>query len=276
MPDDTVNKLTIIAPATSIESFGEDRTKLELFLKKQLKENKDFGVIPGTTKKTLLQPGAEKLANFYGIRPEFSCLKEIEDWERGFVYYKYKCTLVHIKSGLTVGDAERSCNSRETKYKFKTAYDLANTVKAMAQKRALVAAVRTATMAADLFLEDEAEAEGSGPATKAEDPLRVRLMGKLFATAAERGFGPEKLDKIMEAKFGTDSMTKITNAQLQEGIDSLNEKFRVVGKDNAPEPLKDPEEEKFLDDAVEILEPTKEELVDRVKKSKDLAREVVE
>src|SRR5438309_4966125 len=40
----------------------------------------DYGVIPGTKQKTLLQPGADKLNNLFGLVPRFEVEKEDLDW----------------------------------------------------------------------------------------------------------------------------------------------------------------------------------------------------
>jgi hypothetical protein len=43
-------------------------------------KDQDFGEIPGTSKPTLLKPGAEKLCNFFGLEPEFTPIVEDLDW----------------------------------------------------------------------------------------------------------------------------------------------------------------------------------------------------
>lgn len=256
-----------ISPASTLADFNGDRKMLKDFLLKELKQGSDYGIIPGTgNKKVLYQPGAEKLAKYFGMRPEYQCLKEIEDWKEGFVYYKYKCTLHHIRSGLIVGDAERSCNSKESKYRMKTVYDIANTVKAMAQKRAIVAAVRTATMATDLFEDAEGDPDTAGSATRDDNPARNRLMMRLFASAADRGFDGDRLKSIVKAKFRVESTTDLTNEQMAQTIEALETTHRVVGRGNKPvklmDEVTDPTVVKAAEIAEEVITEEQEKFVD--------------
>src|SRR5688572_13330187 len=43
----------------------------------------DYGIIPGTKKKTLLKSGADKLCEIYGLYDEYLVISSIEDWEKG-------------------------------------------------------------------------------------------------------------------------------------------------------------------------------------------------
>lgn len=155
--------------------------------KEVLKRNVDFGVVPGTDKPVLLKAGAEKLATLFNLRPHFILEEKVEDWEKGFFYYRYRCEL-RAPDGTFVGDAEGSANSKEKKYRYRYVpefkateqekaravrketvrakngnlyvrlvlenpdpYDLVNTLQKMAQKRALVGAVLVATGASEFF-----------------------------------------------------------------------------------------------------------------------------
>lgn len=89
--------------------------------KEVLQDNVDFGKIPGTGQKpTLLKPGAEKLCFLFQLSPTFDLVDSIEDWDKGLFYYRYRCTL-RTRDGLTIANAEGSCNSRETKYRYRNA-----------------------------------------------------------------------------------------------------------------------------------------------------------
>jgi len=86
-----------------------------------LQEGTDFGKIPGCgDKPTLLKPGAEKLATLFHLHPRQVPLREIEDWESGFFFYRYKCELYAL-DGTFVGEGIGSCNSKETKYRYRIA-----------------------------------------------------------------------------------------------------------------------------------------------------------
>jgi hypothetical protein len=90
-----------------------------------LRRDVDYGQIPGTDKLTLLKPGAEKLTTFFGLSTRFQVIERIEDWTGArhdgepFFYYLYRCQL--NRGDLLVAEADASCNSRETKYRYREA-----------------------------------------------------------------------------------------------------------------------------------------------------------
>jgi len=86
----------------------------------------DFGVIPGTTKPTLLKPGAERLCTLFGLSPELHEVTAIEDWDgqgeghgEPLFYYHYRVRLV--KNGILLGEGDGSCSSRESKFRYRAA-----------------------------------------------------------------------------------------------------------------------------------------------------------
>lgn len=96
------------------------------FVRRILREGVDFGKIPGTgDKPTLLKAGAEKLTSFFGLRPTFEIVEKTEDWtgqEHGrepFFYYHYRCRL--WRAGEIVAEGDGSCNSWESKYRYRKA-----------------------------------------------------------------------------------------------------------------------------------------------------------
>ena len=115
-------------PAMSIESAVERYNSVREFVSRVLRPDIDFGVIPGTEKLTLLKPGAEKLTTFFGLSTRFQLLERIEDWSgdahggEPFFYYLYRCQL--HRDELLVAEADGSCNSRETKYRWREAQRL--------------------------------------------------------------------------------------------------------------------------------------------------------
>ena len=110
-------------PALSIELAVERYGAVTEFVSRVLRRDVDYGVIPGTEKRTLLKPGAEKLTTFFGLSTRFQLLERIEDWtgERHggepFFYYLYRCQL--HRGDLLVAESDGSCNSRETKYRWR-------------------------------------------------------------------------------------------------------------------------------------------------------------
>lgn len=89
------------------------------FTKQIMKEGKDYGAVPGVDKPSLLKPGAEKLCSFFGLTPAFSIVEKSEEWnaDEPFFYYWYKAQL--FRGGDLIGEGEGSCNSRESKYRYR-------------------------------------------------------------------------------------------------------------------------------------------------------------
>ena len=112
-------------PAMSIESAVERYNAVTEFVSRVLRSDVDYGVIPGTEKRTLLKPGAEKLTTFFGLSTRFELLERVEDWtgERHggepFFYYLYRCRL--LRGDVLIAEGDASCNSREAKYRWREA-----------------------------------------------------------------------------------------------------------------------------------------------------------
>jgi hypothetical protein len=166
--------------------------ELQAFVKGVMRQGEDYGTIPGTQKPTLYKPGAEKLAEVYGLGWRFEDVEIVQDWEKGFFFYRKKCVLFSRRDGMVICEGVGSCNSREDKYAWRwyfenelptgidkkslhserknskktgkpytryrmpnpDVYSLVNTIEKMAAKRALVDAVKGATRSSDLFTQD--------------------------------------------------------------------------------------------------------------------------
>jgi len=92
-------KDSVFLPAMSMEVALARRAAIVEFTRRIMVRDQDFGEIPGTSKPTLLKPGAEKLCNFFGLEPEFTPVVEDIDWtgaQHGgevFCYARYRCRL---------------------------------------------------------------------------------------------------------------------------------------------------------------------------------------
>ncbi len=90
-----------------------------------MKINVDFGVIPGSTKPTLLKAGAEKAISFFGLSARFKDAGIVEDWtgeDHGgepFFYYRRTCEL--WRGEQLIASVDGSCNSWEKKYRYRSA-----------------------------------------------------------------------------------------------------------------------------------------------------------
>lgn len=112
-----------IMPVMQIEQAKQRYQALVELTKSVLREGIDYGTVPGTEKPSLHKPGAEKLTTFFGLRPEFEVIEKIEDWtgaDHGgepFFYYWFRCSL--WRGDQKVGEADGSCNSHESKYRWR-------------------------------------------------------------------------------------------------------------------------------------------------------------
>jgi len=156
-----------LTPAQLVERMD----LLQDAMKVAMKQNVDYGVIPGCQKPSLLQPGAEKLCNMFHLAPSYVFTKEWlptleRPWEKatkygkksgickGFIRYECECSLTHGPTGTPVSSGTGTANNFEPKFISRDPYEAEETVKQFARKRAMVNAARTATAASALFTQD--------------------------------------------------------------------------------------------------------------------------
>jgi hypothetical protein len=180
------NALSIIdgVDIQQVAATMQNIAKFQTVIQKTLKQNHDFGIIPGTPKPTLLKPGAEKILMLLGITSEYDILEKVEDYEKEIFAYTVKCTL--LKGNLKVTEGIGSCNSKEDKYRYRWVYEddlppgadkeslkkktygntvkykvenddicsQANTILKMAKKRAQIDATLTVAALSEIFTQD--------------------------------------------------------------------------------------------------------------------------
>lgn len=147
--------------AQDVDALSAHLKAIKGFVTDQLRQgiDNDYAVVPGTKKRSLLKPGAEKLMKLFGFSSRTECIEKTISPEENFAMFTYKASVIHIKSGQIVAECEGICNSMEKKYRNNQSMDILNTLMKMAQKRALVGAVILATGASDYFTQDEEEIE---------------------------------------------------------------------------------------------------------------------
>lgn len=112
-----------IMPVMDIAQALDRRDQMVEFVRRIMINGTDFGAIPGTDKPTLLKPGAEKLATFFGLTKRFEIIERVEDWMgkehdgEPFFYYLYRCQL--WRGPLLIAESDGSCNSFEAKYRWR-------------------------------------------------------------------------------------------------------------------------------------------------------------
>lgn len=103
-------------------SVAQAKARYELFkefVSAVLVEGRDFGVIPGVEKPTLLKPGAEKIQTFFGLTTEAMLQEQVMDWDKGLFYFRY--TTKVYRHGELLATCDGSANSREPKYRYRIA-----------------------------------------------------------------------------------------------------------------------------------------------------------
>jgi len=114
---------TRFMPVMSISVAVQRRDTIVQAVQKLMKEGQDFGAIPGTTKPTLLQPGADKLNNLFGLVPRFIINEREEDWtgekHGGEAFFSYTVTCQLHRGDYLMGEGSGSCNSWESKYRYR-------------------------------------------------------------------------------------------------------------------------------------------------------------
>lgn len=116
-----VSQAAEFMPVMDIRQARSRRDALIGYVKTLMVEGQDYGKIPGTDKPTLLKPGAEKLVTFFGLSPVFVSERIVEDFGDGggepLFFYRYRCEL--YRNGTLMGTGIGSCNSRESKYRYR-------------------------------------------------------------------------------------------------------------------------------------------------------------
>lgn len=104
--------------AMSLEALQKQINLIQLAMDRNMKDGEHYGKIPGTDKPTLLKPGAEKLCMIFRLNPDYEIIEKVR--EKGFIAYTVKCSLTHIHTGTHIASGIGSCNSRETKYRYRS------------------------------------------------------------------------------------------------------------------------------------------------------------
>jgi hypothetical protein len=197
-----------LIPVMNLDTAQRRLAEFQEFVRGYLVEGEDYGIIPGTKQRTLLKPGADKLSELYGLAPTFPAerQKSVEDWAKSppFIKYTATCVLMQRRTGNVVGECMASCNSYETKYKFRwkngqrvindAIADTDNTLLKMAEKRALVGAVIAATRSSGIFTQDMEDMS-----QEEEKPKLKPSPKKQATTPIAKPLTPEEREKVVHA-----------------------------------------------------------------------------
>lgn len=125
MSDETIQTQAVaIRPAMSVgQAMGVQEiiaqvNLIQEVMGKVMHEGEHYGAIPGCgDKKTLLQPGAQKLTMTFRLAPEYQ-IQEV-NLDRGHKEYRVTCTLRSMGSGAFVGQGVGCCSTMESKYRYR-------------------------------------------------------------------------------------------------------------------------------------------------------------
>ena len=187
-----------------IEFLKQQTRQLEELYKGLMQEGTDYGKVPGTDKPTLFKSGAELLRLRARLDPKFAVDSSGTDLVMGIFCYQVTCDL--YRDGEHIGAGVGSCNSLESKYRYRWVFesalpkgidkttlpskkfqskgrwyvtyrienenpqDLANTILKMAKKRAFVDAILTVTGASRIFTQDIEDMVDEVPTTEETKP----------------------------------------------------------------------------------------------------------
>ena len=114
-----VNSLSIIDQG-DMTTFRETTKKISEFqtlVQTYLKKDKDYGIIPGTSKPTLYKSGAEKVIMLGKLRSTFDILDETKDWEKEFFQFEIRWNL--WIGDIIIAQGVGLCSSKEDKYRYR-------------------------------------------------------------------------------------------------------------------------------------------------------------
>lgn len=157
-----------IHPLVQLEEAMQARELLDQLITTHMRAGTDFAIIPGTSKPSLLKPGAEKAVTWFGLTITFpqKLARHVENHAAGFFHYTYTCQLLDRRSGIMVAECEGSANTKEARFatykskkrdepgKPRNPFDQINSVQKMAQKRAMVGAVLFGCALSEHFTQD--------------------------------------------------------------------------------------------------------------------------
>lgn len=227
-------------------------------LKDVMKEgiDRDYAVIPGTGQKSLLKPGAEKILVLFGMSASFDTTDLSTDIESR---YRVQCN-IQSKRGDFLGSVSAECSSFEEKFAWRACKgemewndtpevqkrlcyksgtngeytirqirtskaDSAQKCLMMAQKRAMVGAVRMVTAASDIFTQDLEDMDPAehGPVAGERAPIS---QPKATATASKPA--PATTTTAHAAPVdGEVALSSITDVQVKTGTSAKGKEWTL-------------------------------------------------
>lgn len=189
------NTAISVIDSVDIQEVTGTMAKISQFqqvVQKQLRQNLDYGVIPGTQKPTLLKPGAEKILMLLGLRSEFEIIDSTRDFNAGFFQYQVRCKL--FKGSVLITEGLGAANNRERKWVKQDPFTIDNTVLKMARKRSMTDAALTVGSLSDIFTQDLEDMDLQGEKITTAKRYVTDQDGTISKAQAKRMFALAKGD----------------------------------------------------------------------------------
>ena len=246
MAEKKQNAMSIIEDV-SLQQVTATMQKIYQFqavIQQTLKQNHDFGIVPGTgSKPTLLKPGAEKILMLLGLSSEYQIIEQVQDYDKGFFAYTVRCILT--RNGTVITQGLGHCNSREKKYTSdkQDLYMLGNTCLKMAKKRAQIDATLTVAALSEIFTQDLEDMDLQENPTESTYTPKTDNPSEIVLT-----FGKHKGKKLEDVP--TDYLewlvSKARDEWMREAAAAVLE-AKTASTDNSPPPEPEQPEELFSD-----------------------------
>ena len=219
----------------SIQQVAQTMQKITQFQKviqQTLRQNHDYGVVPGTDKPILLKPGAEKILMMMGLQSEFEIVDSTRDFENGFFQYQVRCKL--FKGDMLITEGLGSCNTKERKYAKQDPFSIDNTVLKMAKKRALVDAALLVASLSDVFTQDLEDMDLEGQQVSNRKRYYTDQDGTISTAQAKRMFalaeGDQEIVRQVLDKYGYQSTKDVKKTDYEKMCTEIEQ----LAKEKAP------------------------------------------
>lgn len=258
---------TFVDAPLPLEVARNYQKQLNAFIASQMREGVDYGVIPGTKKKSLWKPGSEKLLYYNGLCGRLEPAPgTVVDWKAGFFNYEYKATVYSKKTGKVFAEYYGSCNSKEDKYAYNWVYEtripkglkkedletkkmkskeggtyllyrienndpysLVNTFQKMAQKRALISATVLACRASENFTTDLEEGEEPlEPITQSQPSQTKDLENPGKTNGPSKPISSQNEKGVMAEAISPDTWQELVSTAKRAGVSESNLKTFIV------------------------------------------------
>lgn len=109
-----------LSTVMSVDQLVERQKLIETAMTSAMKQDVDYGVIPGVKKPSLFKPGAEKLCLLLMLAPTFpNDRRVVLHGTDGHLDVESCCVLVHTPTGTVVAEGHAYCSTRESRYAFR-------------------------------------------------------------------------------------------------------------------------------------------------------------